>query len=143
MWFVLGAVLFGAALQTRPRSGAGRAGDTVNAKLIRMGVEPEADRMERRPVCAAWDIRPTSPTFWASRRAALTHTATLSGFEIHQRSAGRRIKGTETWSCTMSQSPSIFLKHAVKRTQTSFFFPSFDVPLIRLSCARMPRHRPR
>ena len=47
----------------------------------------------------------------------------LSGLEIQQRSALSGSTGTETWSCAMSQLPSIFRKHAVHRTERSVLFP--------------------
>ena len=40
--------------------------------------------------------------------------------------------GTETWSCAMSQLPSIFRKHAVHRSQKLVLLPFFYVPLTRL-----------
>src|SRR5258706_5708243 len=40
--------------------------------------------------------------------------------------------GTETWSCTTSQLPSIFRKHAVHRSRKSVLLPFFNVPLTRL-----------
>lgn len=43
-----------------------------------------------------------------------------------------KLRGTETWSGTMSQLPSIFRKHVVDRSQKSVLFPFFNVPLIRL-----------
>ena len=83
------------AASDRPLAPAGPA-------TVRRGADAAPGGHDRRPRCLMSD----RPGLRVSQGSRFSNALPLSAS-----------RGTETWSCTMSQLPSIFWKHAVHRAQ--------------------------